>query len=219
MPVVVRYFIPTVGIRVKMLEFSSEKGEQFEIFQQFSWVDLKKCPDWATIKKSVQTMATKTSFDLNANSSKIFQQYGFIKNYCTNEKISEWNTNKVSAECRWVELFKHMGQNQVPFEEFSYVIEFILCFPGTSAPVERVFAKAKKIWTLEKSSLLPSTLKSILIVKNNMDYECSEFYKFLKDQPDLLKQISTQEKYDFKTPRAIADRSPGAMSIDAISEE
>lgn len=31
MPVVVRYFIPTVGIKVKMLEFSSEKGETSDI--------------------------------------------------------------------------------------------------------------------------------------------------------------------------------------------
>lgn len=31
MPVVVRYFIPTVGIKVKLLDFSSEKGESSEI--------------------------------------------------------------------------------------------------------------------------------------------------------------------------------------------
>lgn len=31
MPVVVRYFIPTVGVRVKMMEFSSEKGETSKI--------------------------------------------------------------------------------------------------------------------------------------------------------------------------------------------
>lgn len=52
-----------------------------------------------------------------------------------------------------------------------------------------------------------------------MDYDCCEFYKFLKDQTDLLKKISSQDKYDFKSQKAIADSSPGAMSIDAISEE
>lgn len=31
MPVVVRYFVPTVGVKVKMLDFSSEKGETSEI--------------------------------------------------------------------------------------------------------------------------------------------------------------------------------------------
>lgn len=31
MPVVIRYFIPTIGVRVKLLEFSSEKGETSKI--------------------------------------------------------------------------------------------------------------------------------------------------------------------------------------------
>lgn len=166
-------------------------------------------------------MSTKTSFDLEANSSKLFQQFGLIKSFCTDEKILEWNTSKekVSAEKRWVEIFKHMDQNQLPFLEFSHLIEFVLCFPGTSAPVERVFSKANKIWTPEKSALKPSTLKSMLIVKINMDYDCCEFFEFLKKQPGLLQNISTQEKYEFKIPKQIADKSPGAMSIDTNPED
>lgn len=156
----------------------------------------------------------KTSFNFYANSPRIFQQFGFMKNYCTDEKIAAWNTWKLTTESRWVEFFKHMSQHQAPYEDVSRVIEFILCFAGTSAPVERVFAKAKKIWTLEKPSLLPSTLKSILIVKNNMDYYYCEFSKFLEEQPDILRKISAQKKYDLKRPKAISDSSPSAMSID-----
>lgn len=86
-----------------------------------------------------------------------------------------------------------MENHQLPYKEFSHLIEFVLCFPGTSAPLERVFAKANKIWT--------------------------EFYDILKKKPSLLQKISTQEKYDFKQPKAIAGSSPGAMSIDSIPEE
>lgn len=126
---------------------------------------------------------------------------------------------KASAEDRWVEIFKHMDQHQLPYQEFAHIIEFVFCFPGTSSSVERLFAKAKKIWTPEKSALEPSTLKSILIVKNNMEYDCFEFHKFLKCQPALLRKISSQEKYDFKKPPQISGNSPGAMSIDTIPEE
>lgn len=201
------------------LDYLLKWTEQLEMFQQFSWADLRKFPDWITVKKSLQIMSSKTSFDLAANSSKIFQQFGLIKTFCTVERIHSWKQEKISTESRWVETFKHMEQRQFPFVEFSHIIEFILCFPGTSAPVERLFAKAKKIWTPEKSSLQPSTLKSMLIIKNNLDYDCSEFYRFLKTRPEILKQIQSQDKYDFKKPKAIADSSPGAMSIDLISEE
>lgn len=121
-------------------------AEHFDIFQQFSWIDLKKFPDWNTVKTSAQLMCTKTSFDLEANSSKIFQQYGLLKSICSDEKISECNVKNeegktVSTESRWVQIFQHMHQHQLPFEEFSHLIEFILCIPGTSAPVERVTRK------------------------------------------------------------------------------
>lgn len=54
-----------------------------------------KFPDWNTIKKSIELMCTKTSFNFEANSSKIFQQFGLIKNNCTDEKIAEWKANKI----------------------------------------------------------------------------------------------------------------------------
>lgn len=173
----------------------------------------------ANLTGSQLKMYFLASFNLEANSSKIFQQFGLVKSFCSDEKIAEWNTieNKVSTECRWVQIFQYM--HQLPFEEFAHLIEFVLCFLGTSAPVERVFAKAKKIWTPEKSNLHPSTLKSILIVKNNMENDCAEFYEFLKKKPDLFQKISCQETYEFKKPKENVDKSPGAMSIDTLPEE
>lgn len=209
------------------LEYLLGWTEQFELFHQFSWVDLKakKFPDWNVIKSSFQVMSTKTSFDFEANSSKIFEQYGLIKHFCTDEKISEWNTvqpntkeKKISTESRWVEIFKHMDENQLPFAEFAHLIEFILCVAGTSAPAERIFANVNNAWTKNKSSLQPSTLKAMLMVKN-IDYDCCEFYEFLQKQPGLLKKIASQEKYDFKNTQANVEKSPGAMSVDTIPED
>lgn len=70
-----------------------------------------------------------------------------------------------------------MNQHQVPSEKFAFIIEFILNFTDTSPPVERAFAKAKNIWTLEKTALHPSTLESLLFVKNYLDYDCCGFYR------------------------------------------
>lgn len=173
--------------------------------------------DWNTIKNSFKTLSEKTTFDLVAQSLAVFEQFGYIKRYCSQEKIMQWNSEKKPTEDRWIEIFKHMNDNQVPFNQFSKIIEFVLCFSGTSAPVERIFAKIDKIWRKERSSLSISTLKSMLIVKNNMEYECDEFYKFLKTRPDLLKKISSQEKYDFKQPTT--NTSPSAMSITFESDE
>lgn len=83
------------------LDYLSEWTEQFKVFYQFSWIELKKFPDWTTVKISLQVMTTKTSFDLTANSSKVFEQFRFIKTFCADEMITQWNTEKISTECRY----------------------------------------------------------------------------------------------------------------------
>lgn len=170
--------------------------EEFATFKDFDWVVLRKFPEWLTVKKSMQILSAKVSFDMSANSSAVFEQY--VKKYCTDEKLTEWRTNGLATEDRWVAIFKHMEAEHVPFDQFSRIIEFILCFPGSSAPVERVFAKAKKVWKQESSSLQITTLASILHVKINMDWSCINFYEFLKDERELLRKISSQDKYNFK---------------------
>lgn len=190
---------------------------ELESFQNFSWVSLGSLPSWQTVNNTMEKVAEKTSFDVYANSSRVFEEFGYIKNYCTDEKLAEWKSENLSTDKRWVEIFQHMDANQVPFIEFSQIIEYVLCFPGSSAPVERVFAKAKKVWKQESSALMISTLKSILLVKNNLEYDCINFYNFLKTQPELLRKIASQDKYDFKQPKSDDASSPGAMSVDAAT--
>lgn len=198
------------------MNYLSRWTEQFEVFQTFSWVVLKEFPEWSKVKDSMRLVGQKGSFDIGAKSAAVFDQFGYVKKFCSPEKLSEWNSNKVPTEKRWVQIFKHMEARNVPFEEFAAIIEFILCFPGTSASVERIFAKAKKIWKQESSQLEVSTLESMLQVKCNMDWTCTEFFDFLKTRPDLLQKISSQDKYSFKRPQLL---SLSPMSVDLTDLE
>ena len=54
-----------------------------------------------------------------------------------------------------------------------------------------------------------------MFVKNYMEYTCTEFYRYIKTRPDILRKIASQEKYDFKNPKQKTNEtSPGAMSVD-----
>lgn len=120
--------------------------EGFEIFQQFSWISLVTFPEWKQVRPSFDFLAEKTTFDMDSQSADVFKQFGFIKKYCSEQKIKDWNENKVLAEDRWVEIFKHMESQLVPFTAFSAIIEYVFSFPGTSAPVERLFSEINHIW-------------------------------------------------------------------------
>lgn len=193
--------------------------EQFQYLGDFSWIFLYTPPSWSAVNQSMKSLAEKTSFDLTKNSSKVLEQYEYVRNYCNTEKITEWKDKKTPTEERWVEIFKHFEARNVPFIEFSQIVEYSLCLPGTSAPVERIFSIAKKVWKLESANLHMSTLKSILYVKHNMDFTCIEFFEFLKTQPQLVRQIASQDKYSFKQPRSTVgtDGNISAMSIDLDS--
>lgn len=199
------------------LDYLASWTQEFGLFQDFSWVSLRNFPSWAEVKISMKKVAEKTPFDEHENSSKVLEQYSYIKNYCNEEKLSEWNSKNLTTDERWVEIFKYMETQNVPFIEFSQIIEFVICFPGSSASVERVFSLAKRVWKQESSALQVSTLKSILTVKFNVEYTCMDFYNFIKTQPQLLRKIGSQEKYDFKQPNA--ERGPGAMSVDMDSDD
>lgn len=155
---------------------------------------------------------------MDLKSAQVFQQYGYVKNYCNQDKINEWKEKKVSTEARWVEVFQHLEKESVPFEEFSSIIEYVLCFPTTSAPVERIFTDVNKIWTKHNTQISIETLKSTLFVKNYFDYSCKEFHRFITSRPAVLKDISKQEKYDFKQPKPAIETSSGAMSVEFDSE-
>lgn len=161
---------------------------------------MKIMPTWAAINGSMKNISGKVEdFDLSTNSAKVFNQYGFIKIYCSPAKLAEWKEKNCSTEMRWVEIFTHMETKSVPYLELSRLIEFILCLPGTSAPVERLFSVMNQVWGDESGQLLLKTLKSKLMVKTNLSYSCEEFFDVLKNNEELLKKIAGQEKYAFKS--------------------
>lgn len=61
MPIIVRYFIPTIGVRVKLMEFSSEKGETSKIIADLVLYQLKKIKLRAKSSLIVQTIAQPIS--------------------------------------------------------------------------------------------------------------------------------------------------------------
>lgn len=193
-------------------EYLCQWSEQFEQIRSFAWIVLRGCPEWPEVKATMQEMSKSSTFDSRQNSDKVFQQYGYVKTYCSDQKISEWRDKQATTEQRWVELFQHMQSQQVPFIEFSRVVEFILCLPGTSAPVERVFSSIKNIWKTESSQLKMEILQSMLFVKNNIDYSCIDFFHFLKSQPQILRQISGQGKYNFRESGVVAETSAMSMA-------
>lgn len=160
----------------------------------FYWADLKKVPAWEDVQKSLDVLIEKGYIDCNKD-TEVFDEFSLISNYITSQKVTEWNNVNASTETRWVEVFKHFHSNNLKHENFCILIEYILCLPGTNAPVERVFSLMNKLWTTEKTQLQVPVLMAMLITKVNIKKTCQEFYSYLKSSPAVLKQICSSDKY------------------------
>lgn len=102
------------------------------------------------------------------------------------------------TDSRWVECFQHLAKHKIPYAHLLTIVSYILCLPGTSAAVERVFSLINDVWSSEKSQLSIETLKCILLVRYNIKMTCLEFYDLLKSKPKLVEQIGSVDKYSFK---------------------
>jgi hypothetical protein len=75
------------------------------------------------------------------------------------------------------------------------LVEFAFALPGTSAEVEREFSLINNIWDDNRENLALDTINAIVSIQYNSKKECVEFYNHIKTNQDLLKKISSVEKY------------------------
>lgn len=167
----------------------------------------------------MKTLNNLRLYDANENATKLHGQFRYVKNYCTDDKIRKWRNDNTSITNRWVEVFNHLQAENCEYYEIAKLIEYILCLPGTTASVERVFAAMNKSWTSEKTRLQINTLKAILTVKCNLQYSCIEFYHFLKTKPTLLRLIASKDKYQNKSGEINAIEDDSVANTDNADDE
>lgn len=122
-------------------------------------------------KDTLKVIKTQEIFEL-------FDEFALISNYITLQKVTQCYNLYASTETRWVEVFKDFHTNNLSHENFCFIIEYILCLPGTNASV--VFSLMNKLWTTEKTQLQVPVLKAMLITTVNIEKTCQKFRSLLE---------------------------------------
>lgn len=79
--------------------------------------------------------------------------------------------------------------------------QFFFAIPGHNAHVERVFSLINAQWTKERNRFTVESIRGLTLVQfNYKNVMCTEFYKYLLQNKDILKQIGSSEKYGTCTP-------------------
>lgn len=105
--------------------------------------------------------ATWTYHIINGNQSfksadcatKIFRTCFKMKKFSCSKTKCQAIVLNVPISMRWVEIFTHLETENCDYKEMATIVEYILCLPGSTASVKRVFACMNKTWTADKSQL------------------------------------------------------------------
>lgn len=84
------------------------------------------------------------------------------------------------------------------FPNFEKVCNFVFSIPHSNAATERIFSLKFNFWRKERNKLLIENLESELIIKTNFEYNCTEFFNFLKTEASkngIVFQVQKNDKY------------------------
>ncbi|CAF1057651.1 unnamed protein product [Rotaria sp. Silwood1] len=85
------------------------------------------------------------------------------------------------------------------------LIEFAFSIPASNAFCESIFSHMKFLWNNHRNNMKNELIGAELKIKMNNHYGYTQFYNYLYNNPDLLKQIRSSEKYSHiaKVPRKV----------------
>ncbi|CAF3173316.1 unnamed protein product [Rotaria sp. Silwood2] len=119
-------------------------------------------------------------------------------NNCVDEKEDDdddhLTTNKVvKSDQLWMFLF---SITQSP--NFKKLICFLYSLPCSNAFVESVFSQMKHLLNDRRKRMTNELVSVELKIRFNSTLSCTEMYKYILCNQDLLKAIKSDEKYTFK---------------------
>ena len=160
----------------------------------FEWIELFSVPNFESIRSSIEFLKTKFYNIPKINEDSLLDEFSLIQPIIS-KNVEYWNENKLDCDNRWTQVFSFLHTKNINVENFYMLIQLVLCLPGTSASVERIFSIINKNWSPEKSGTKIETISAISICKTNINCSCKEFYNLLLEEKQFLKKIHSIEKY------------------------
>lgn len=158
--------------------------------KHFTWMSLKDAPEWNQVSDTISILSQN---NVKIDDSKCFDQLQNLKSFLNNNKDNDFKT--LLAHKKWVAYFKSMKSEDC-FSEFLTICRYYFAIPGHNANVERVFSLIGQQWTKERNRLNVDTVAKMLVVEFNLkQLTCKDFYNSILKEPELLKQVSANQKY------------------------
>lgn len=168
----------------------------------FSWINLQDKIGWSDLESSC--LAVNEVAPNSVSHDELFDERTHV-NLVVEKLKKEWDCKEtqsqdkpvyLSIEEKWKSVFTVLEKSNVSYKNMYKLVEFCMCLPGTSAPIERVFSIMNNIWSPERGRLHVSTVRELLTIKFNCKLKCVDFYNMIKSNKQLLNKVASSSKYN-----------------------
>ncbi|CAI6348699.1 unnamed protein product [Macrosiphum euphorbiae] len=161
------------------------ENSPFKMFSCLKLSELPKLTDLLDLAKLIK---------VHVNGDELYEELNLIK-LLPNDILN--NTEFTSSE-KWVKFFQ---SSTAQLKNIKQIVQYVFSVPCSNAFVERVFSHMNSLWTDERNRLGIDTVKAELVIRNNITYNCSEFFDQIQNEKHLLNAVKNAAKYKFKRPK------------------
>ncbi|OCT57593.1 uncharacterized protein LOC108704684 [Xenopus laevis] len=172
------------------LQYLNAWSVHFEHVDKMECILLKHIPERQSFEHAVHFFLSKSNL-VDIKEDELFDEITCLKSFVTKEKVQQWNSNSDTTCERWSQVFSHFSQKSASFTQLKTIVELMLCMPGSSAQIQKVFSAMNMMLEADYSQLSVQTLKSILMVLINFPMSCQEFAVKLAHRKDILQMIQS----------------------------
>jgi hypothetical protein len=180
-------------LKSKYVQLKDKFGGINKQVQEFISSNLSLYKQGGTMSNDEFNLCSSGECDVEAESDNdIEEDILYHKNFRENSNI----------RCDYLWAYLLHGEN-VP--DFKKLVQFVFSIPASNAFCETIFSHMKYLWNDNRNRMNHDLVSAELKIKVNNQYNCSEFYDYLLNNQDLLKQIRSSEKYTHiaKIPRRV----------------
>ncbi|CAG9789639.1 unnamed protein product [Diatraea saccharalis] len=181
--------------------FSRSAKRRLDLQRQFEENELQ----WEEIIKHVATRflslgpAIERAAELlkidEMNMDCLYEEFQLIKKNLDIAATSSAEKTMSAIE-KWKKVLEGFSYNEI--SNIFRIISFFFSIPSSNCFVERVFSQMVLKWTDVRNNCTPDLIKIELLTTFNYDYDCINFYKYVKSNENLIKLAHTSAKYSKK---------------------
>ena len=169
-------------------------GKHVDDLKDLQCLLLKKFPERSEFQKAGLLLQVKCP-NVSISIENVFDEVTYLQQVLNSDILSDWKDNGTTLSDRWKKIFELLSELEINTPNLRKLSAVLMCLPGSNAIVERIFSQMNALWTNEKNRFPVETIKSILMIKSNINLSCDAFAKKLAKDKAILKKIHGSEKY------------------------